>query len=460
MLSLNGILTTADSALAAQRAAIATTGNNIANAQTAGYSRQIVQLGPNVPESTPQGIFGTGVRVDSVRRARSELLDSQVRAQVAPHAQFQARSDLLGSIENVFGEPSSTGLASSLDAFYNAWSSLAADPVNPTAKTLVQQSGQNVAGTFNRLAGQISGIGASARAAISDSISKVNTLTSQIADVNAQLVPAESGGHTANDLRDQRDRLIDQLSALVPVNVIDYANGGDQIMIGGLPIVDGLVPKGLSIGGGVPLTVNIIGNADPLRSLGGSLGAMVAVLNNDLANAQSSLDALASSLITDINYVHAAGWSPPSGTSPSGIAFFDATPSNATAKNIQLSVQVTAKASVIATGAMFNTAGDNSVASAIAALRDFSPTAPGGSMGTGYQTLVSSVATAKSAATDSSTVYQTLSQQATQARQATSGVSTDEELVSLMGYQQAYSAAAKVVQTVSQMMQTLIDMKQ
>jgi flagellar hook-associated protein 1 FlgK len=469
MPSLEGLLSIARTAIVSQRAAMNVAGHNIANAETTGYTRQRVQLTPTTPESSALGMFGTGVAVTTVLRLRDALLDQQVRQQAAPAAGFSTRSTLLGTIEGVFGEPSPNGLASSLDAFWNSWSDLASDPSNRTAKIVVQQSGAAVAATFNRYATQLADLDTSTRAGIAGTIGTVNRLASQIAAVNAEILPAEAGGNTANDLRDARDRLIDTLSQLIPVRVVERANGSNQVMIGGMPLVDGSSAKSLTLGSGVPLTVTLTGDADALRSLGGTLGATLDVVNTDLASARAALDALASSLIGEVNALHAAGWSPPSGgagnwnpaapPTGSGILFFDATPANATARNIRLSATVAASAAAVAAGSMLNAAGDNSVALGLAALRDFAATAPGASFGAGYRSLVALVASGKAAAADSADVYNTLAQQATERRQAAGGVSIDEELVSLMSHQQAYAAAAKIVQAVDEMMQTLLDLK-
>jgi len=469
MPALEGLLGVARSAIVAQRAAMDVIGHNIANAETDGYTRQRVELTAATPERTPLGIFGTGVEVTTVERLRDALLDQQVRKQSGLSAGSTARGDLLATVEGVFGEPSSSGLAASLDAFWNSWSDLASDPSNAAARVVVQQAGATVAATFNRYGNQLADLATSTRTDIGYTIGMVNELASQIAAVNAEILPAEAGGDTASDLRDERDRLIDRLSQLVSVSVIDRKNGDNQVMLDGIPLVDGSSAKSIVLGAGLPLTVNFGGISDPVRSLGGRLGALVSVVNTDLPNVQSGLDALTSSLIGEVNALHATGWSPPSGgagnwnpaTPPtgSGILFFDATPANATARNIRLSVSVAASSAAVAAGSILNAAGDNTIALGLAALRDVAATAPGGSFGVGYRSLIASVATGRSNAADTASVYHTLTQQAIQRRQSASGVSLDEELVSMMSHQQAYGAAAKIVQAVDSMMQTLLELK-
>ena len=239
MSTIAGLLSLGRSAIIAEQAAVQTIGQNIANAETPGYSRQQVVMNPLPPERTGMGILGTGVTISNVLRTREVLLDQAFRTQTAPAEGAKTRSGLLGSIEGIFGEPSSSGLASTLDAFWNAWSDLAANPTNATAKTVVQQRGAAVVSTFNRYAKQLDDLSTSTIAGIPDTLAGANRLTSQIAVLNGQIVASEAGGMSANDLRDERDRLIDQLGKIVPVTVIDRADGSDQVNIGGMPVVDG-----------------------------------------------------------------------------------------------------------------------------------------------------------------------------------------------------------------------------
>jgi flagellar hook-associated protein 1 FlgK len=238
----------------------------------------------------------------------------------------------------------------------------------------------------------------------------------------------------------------------VSITVSSNKDGSDQVNIGGIQIINGTATKSLALGGGIPLTVTT-STGDALPSPGGQVGATLTVANTDLPNARNGLNQLAASIITDVNSAHAAGWSPPAGT---GVDFFDSAPANATAQNMRLSATVAADASTIATGSTANAAGDNSVALAVAALQNFSPSAPGNSFSGAYSSLVTSVADAKNASDSSSTVYQTLQQQADAQRQSVSGVNTDEELTKMIQQQQAYVAAAKLIQTVQAMSTALL----
>lgn len=469
MSSISGILSVARTAMLTHQTALEVTGHNIANAETPGYSRQDLLLGTGAPRITPQGNFGTGVRIVTVARARETLLDQDVRAQLAPAEYASTRRDALLRIERVFGEPSPNGLASAFDAFWNSWSDLSANPTNAGAKTVVRQRAEALIERFNSYAAEMQRLEAGTRQQAIETVDEVNTLTQEIARINGQIVPAESGGDTANDLRDERDRLIDRLGRLVPVTVIDRADGSNQVMLGGRPLVDGTTATTLTLTAGVPQEVRIAGEPSAVRTMGGKLGALLQLANEDIANARGGLDALAAALVTDVNALHVSGWSPTAGAAGnwdplngptgSGVPFFDVAPEALTAGGIRLSAQVQASAQAIATGATFEAVGDNEIALAISQLRDGATSPVGGSFGGAFQAIISGIAGAGRAAADAATVADTLLQQSTTRRESTSGVNTDEELMRLMRHQQAYAAAARIIQTVDEMMDTLLSLK-
>ncbi|MHB1297446.1 MAG: flagellar hook-associated protein FlgK [Gemmatimonadaceae bacterium] len=469
MSSIGSILSTARSALLTHQAALEVSGHNIANAETPGYTRQELLLGTGPSRQSTDGVFGTGVRMVTVGRARDALLDQDVRAQLAPASSASTRRDTLLRIERVFGEPSDNGLAAAFDAFWDSWSDLAGQPTNAGARAVVRQRASALIERFNSFAGEIQSLETSTRSQARETVDRVNLLSSQVAAINGQIVPAEAGGHTANDLRDQRDRLLDELGALVPLTVIDRADGSNQVMLGGRPLVDGKTASTLALGPGVPLEVRFAGEPTAVRTMGGKLGALLDIANVDIAQVRSGLDAMAAALVTDVNAIHLQGWSPTAGAAGnwdplngptgSGIAFFDTAASGSTAAGIRLSAAVAADAGAIAAGATLDATGDNATALALAGLRDLAPSAVGGSFGGAFRAVISSLAGAARAATDSASVSDTLLRQSMARRESTSGVSTDEELMRLMRHQQAYAAAAKVVQTVDEMMGVLLGLK-
>jgi flagellar hook-associated protein 1 len=475
-MSINSIFGTATLALQAQQTAIETAAHNIANAGVTGYSRQVVNLEPNSPLYTPVGAVGTGVVVQDISRVRDTMLDVNFRTQTSQAASFSARSDVLSSIGQVFGEPSDTGLSNTLDQFYASWGDLANNPTSAAAKSIVQQRGAAVASTLNQFSSSLDQLSSNTLGAATQQVSDINKYTSQIASINKQIVAAEASGNTANDLRDMRDNAIDSLSQIVPVRVIDHANGSDTIYVAGATVVDGSDAKSFGIQSTAStVSLQLDGRAFTAQSPGGALGSNLDALNVDIPNAKSQLDALAAGIVGTVNAIHTTGWTqagdalggsnwdpttPPTG---SNVNFFD--PTKVTAGTISLSAEVKSSASYIAAGDVQNATGNNNVALKMAGLANdttvmpkFGSTTETTSISEFYRDLVTRVGVATSDATSSATVYQTLAQQAETQRQSTSGVSTDEELISLTKNQQAYAAAAKVITTADSMSQTLLDM--
>ncbi len=471
MPGFGGILSIARSGLSTSQTAVQIASHNIANANTEGYSRQREVLSARSPETTPQGVFGTGVMLASVQRQRDGMLDQEFRDSTSQAGAYRTRSELLQRIEHVFGEPSDTGLASTMDKFYSSWSELASDPSNASARTAVQQNGAALARTLNSMASQVSALSAETTVKAQASVTDINRIAKQVADLNGQIVSMESGGATAGDLRDQRDLLLDDLSSMASTRVIEGLNGSVQVLLGTVSLVDGTAAKQIQLtNAGSVLGYKIAGSPDSIRSIGGTLGALQDVHNTDIGNVTTALDTLAAGLVKDTNDLHRTGWSPTAGLAgnwppaagPYGsqVDFFDATAGNATAARIKLSATVSANAGSIAAGTAFGEPGDNSLALSIAGLRDTAPSAIDTNFGSDYRTLVGSVAGQLSQANNSTTVYGTLTDQANQRRTAVFGVSVDEELIQIMRQQQAYAAASKIIKTVDEMMQTLLSLKQ
>ena len=508
-MSLNSVLGTARSALAAQQVVIDTVGHNIANAQTTGYSRQRVELAAATPQQFTYGAVGTGVTVANVTRARDQLLDSSVRQESGGESAATKRQSLLSSVEGVLGEPSETGLASAMDQFWSGWSDLAAQPSNGAAKAVVVQRGAAAATVLNQFASRLSDLRTQTTGALDNSLVSVNTLAKQIADLNGRIVTTETGGgHAANDLRDARDNAVDQLAALGSVQATTRADGSMQVTFGSYTLVDGNAARQLQRITDVDGKAALAFTNRPDQALtpsGGSTQAQVDFLNGGMQSVQDQLDVIANRLATAVNtvvaqHVDTSGAPAPAffvsnadNTFTAGANPF-ATPPTAgtiTARSIRVSAALTADAASLPTSSNVARPSDNDIALAIAGLRT-SPTAsvggvtvsfavpdrsrpsttttggvtaPAMASATGpttfadfYNATVTGVGVAVKAAGDDATLHTTLADQARTRRQSAVGVNTDEELTNLMQAQQAYAAAAKIVTTVDDMMKTLVGM--
>jgi flagellar hook-associated protein 1 len=221
-----------------QQSALYVTGHNIANANTPGYSRQrvnFVQTEPYPPASMnrPQipGQMGTGVEAGSIERVRDSFLDLQYRGENNKLGYWEARADALKKMEDIMNEPSDNGLSKTMDQFWQALQDLSVNPENEGARSVVRQRGLAVVETFHYLYDSLSQIKKDLGHEIGVTITEINSLAQQISKINQQISEIEPHGYLPNDLYDERDRLIDELSKLVNVQVEKIPSGGNALKI-------------------------------------------------------------------------------------------------------------------------------------------------------------------------------------------------------------------------------------
>lgn len=452
MSTLNSILNIAKSAIFTQQTAVRVTSQNISNAQTDGYTRQRVTFVASQPDLTPIGQLGTGVQVYDVTRIRSELLDSNYRRDIAKAEGFELRQDLLGQVEQVLGELSETGLAADLDAFWNSWADLANSPSSDTARQIVANRAEQVAGKLNNYTQRLEDVNASTRLRLSAAVGEINGLAEQIADVNREILTAETGGQAANGLRDQRDLLVDEMAKLGSVRVIERSNGSIGVVLENVMVVDGANSKPV-VAAGEPPIVSVGGTTLSFSSGSSQIGEMLNLINTDIPAVQADLDELAAGLIAKVNTVHASGFDR---TGAAGSPIFAGT----SASSIAVSATIAGDPTLIAASDTAGAGGNNQIALQMAGLRDDTTTMGGGTMSFGgfYRKTVTDLALKVGSAENNSSVYSAVASQADIRRKSVSGVSTDEELIKLIQHQQAYTAATRLVTAVDEMMDSIMRM--
>ncbi len=454
--SLGSIFSIARSAIASHQLSIQVASHNIANAEVAGYHRQVADEMANYPQLTPEGVLGTGVSVGNIQRMQNRFLDDAFRSQNGLAAGSDQTKTLVSQVESIFGEPSETGLASALDAYWTSWSALANDPTDSNAKLNVRQQGASLSAMLNDFSQRLSDLTTNTRQELGTDIQEFNKQTSIVAGLNLGIAVEEAGGKSAGDLRDARDVAIDALSKMGNVRVIEQPNGSVNVLLGSTSVVDGNTSSELAISATDPSALVIKGQAERLRDIGGTLGATTDALRTTIPGHQATLDTLASTIVTTVNGLHATGWT--AAAAGTGTNFFD--PTGVTAATIDLSTQVKSSAAYIAAGTTVNGSGDNTLALAIGGLRNQKVTigTTTASINEYYSNLVTDVGFQVNTAASSVTVHGTLAQQAQARRSSESGVSTDEELMSVMRFQHAYAAASKLVNVADEMAQTILAM--
>jgi flagellar hook-associated protein 1 FlgK len=313
------ILTIGTGALAAAQAGLLTAGHNIANANTAGYSRQRVEFGTNVPQYTGSGYVGQGVHVETVRRQYDALLGAELAGAQAQASHSQAYLDQLSRIDSLLADTGS-GLSTAIDEFFAGVHDVAASPSDPAARQNLLSSANALASRFGELDAQLSTLRRSTNQRIEASVGDINTLAAQIAQLNRQILAAGSTGAQAqppNDLLDQRDQLVAKLSEKARVSVVVADNGDyDVFLANGQALVqrdrafaltvrpDPLDAENVQVGlqTGAALVIYRAGDL-----AGGELGGLLAFRDQTLAVAQNSLGRLAMALGAAFNDQHRLG---------------------------------------------------------------------------------------------------------------------------------------------------------
>jgi flagellar hook-associated protein 1 FlgK len=419
-------LQTALSGLEASQAAIDTTGENIANANTPGYTRQVVRTAESgsltIPALSQQGAgsnLGTGVSISSISRIRNQFLDVQYRAQNTATSNANTNSSQLQQVQTAINEPSTAGLQSVMSKFWSTWSSLATNPTSAAAQQAVIDAGKTLSSTFNSVSTQMSTVQSQAAqqyATLTGTNGQVQQDAGQIATLNAQIAQATQAGQTPNALLDQRDNLVDDLSGLAQISVTNQSDGSVTVNFGdaATPLVNGSTVTW-------PQTLT--------SAAGGQLGALLNLSSSTgpIGQLQSSLNAVAGQVISSVNALQPS--------SP----FFSGT-SAAT-------IGVSATASTIQTSSSSTSGPD--LAQSIANLS-------GGAADQSYSAFVAQVGDGVQAAENTQTTAQAVLTAVSNQRQSVSGVSLDEEMTNLIQYQQAYQASARVMNAINSTLSTLM----
>ena len=446
------ILSTSITALTSYQRALTTVGHNIANADVEGYSRQEAIFVTKPPSFAGSGWIGSGVEISTVTRRYDEFLAAQVRTSRTSSGEAEVYYTYASQLDDLFADPD-LGLDPVLQRYFNALNGVANDPSSIPAREVLLGEAQALTDRFHFLAQRGSEIADGVNRDITGTVADINSIAKGIAELNQVIV--ESGGMTGqppNDLLDQRDQLINQLSSLVKVTYYEQNDGAVNVFIGnGQSLVVGAKAAKLSVGLNATQPVvyynDDAGAQDITAQLnGGELGGLLQFRTQVLDASMARLDTIADSLATAINDQHRQG-SDLNGAA--GGDFFTL----GGASGIQLAIT---DARDIAAASLGGGPSDNSNALALAELqRD--KTAFGGTTVQGaYAQIVADVGSRTRTAELNATAQKGLLSQAEEAQSSVSGVNLDEEAAKLLHYQQAYQAAAQVIAVAQTLFDTVI----
>jgi flagellar hook-associated protein 1 FlgK len=488
-MSLTSLLSIARGALLAHQKAVSVVGHNIANAETPGYTAQRPRLAAATPESfLPLGFIGRGVELVGIERLRSSFYDQSWRRETAVSSQYRTLQQNLEQISGILGEPSDAGLSASLDGLIDSFHTLATNPVDPAARAVVIANARALTDRFRAIDARLDGVAQNIGSELQQIVLQANALVGQINHLNTQIRAA--GGH-APDLQDQRDAAVDQLSQFFDIRVLDRDGGTVDVLVGGLQLItSGGGTQPLSIAGSGPFDLRLGDPPVSVTATGGQVkglfdaATILGVRGSGTTRAtglRGQLDDLALAIVSAVNQIH-SDYDPltkplqPTLTPPPAPlrvvgAFFD--PSGVTASSIALNAAIVADPSQLAAG-WSTAAGDSTIAARLAELRNLAVPIPGATAATAsspavvagapaglgeyYTGVVAGLGVATQDAATRAAAQGTLVEHLTSLRQQTSGVSIDEEMVRLIEHQQAYSAAARLVQVADEMLRELVNL--
>jgi flagellar hook-associated protein 1 FlgK len=302
------------SGLDAAQKALDIIGNNVANAATEGYHRQRIELAPERTWDIGDIILGGGVDVEGAIRLIDTFLEQEMLRQQSLLGQVSQELSALRTVENAFAELSSSGgLSAVIDEFFNALQDLSAHPAELIWQSQVLTAAQTMAGQFRTLAGFMNDLETQIKLEAANAIEQINSLAAQIADLNADIQRAEITGGRANNLRDQRDRCITEMSELITVETRVRDFGVVDVSIGGMAAVTGTTPNEFEVGLKEDGTfgISVIGAYVYNTGIqGGRLGGLLSLTNDIMPEIRSALDTLAGTIVEQMNQYHVQGVGP------------------------------------------------------------------------------------------------------------------------------------------------------
>lgn len=313
----SGLLGIGTSALAANSRALATTSNNIANVNTEGYSRQRANFAERPSDSIGSLTLGNGVTVDSISRVFDAFAVNQVRVNNSSFSSFDALNEFASQLDSILAD-SSAGLSPAISGFFDALQEVADDPSSTATRQVLLSEAGSLVSRFDAIAGRLETLGNAVNSDLTATISEVNVLAQSIASVNGQISATEAGGNgnVANDLRDQRDRLLLQLSEYTDVSIVEQPGGALNVFIGnGQSLVSGSFAQSLSVVSNsfdpTRLEVAYVANGAtaPISGQisGGRLGGLLEFRDSVLDPAANTLGQVAIGISDQINNQHRLG---------------------------------------------------------------------------------------------------------------------------------------------------------
>ncbi len=461
MSSLFTSLYTGASGIYSNQTAVQITGNNVANVNTEGYSRQIASI--TASASVEQGglLFGTGSTVETIERADTSFLSKRLSSAAADYGEYEAASSPLSEIEEIF-TIDETSLADDIDNFFAAWDSLNLNPGGTTERQQILSEAETLAAHLQNTSVQLGEVVDTINGSVESTIPELNDILAQIAELNTKIYLAQANSTNANTMQDQRDLLQQQVSELC--GATSYLDEDGMLCLqlaNGLPLVVGQLASTMSVStvdGLTQLSLSCGNSSFALdnEAFGGSLKGSFEVRDTTIPELQNAVDRLAYELATAVNALHTTGLDQ---NGDAATPLFGLTaPSDPAASAWQgaassITVLIDDPALLAAGNSGLN--GDNSICLEIAALAD-TAAIDGSTYSEAYANITAKAGLLISSNEDRLLASLENLNAVQEERDTVSGVSADEEMLLLIQYQSGYEAAANYLSVVKEMIETLL----
>lgn len=318
MIGLTSLFDIARSALTTSQQALAVTGHNVANVNTPGYSRQEAVLSERPPVYGQPGMAGTGVQVTSIRRYTDQFINRQLTTTQQNLGRLAVSREELFRLQNLFGDSNNQGISARLNDFFQGLQDVSTNPGELTARSVLLANARQLAGSINQVATDLTTASESLNFQVAQTVTEINSLSNQVADLNSKIVTAEVSGQNANDLRDQREQVLNELANRIDITAVESGTGAlsvfaarGQVLVEGDtvrhlsavedPENNGLLSVGYSTGGTRPLAIDGLISNGRLRSL-------LDLRDTTVRELQQSFDRLAATLSNAVNQIHRQGY--------------------------------------------------------------------------------------------------------------------------------------------------------
>jgi flagellar hook-associated protein 1 len=455
-------LNIASNTLRAQSTVLNVTAHNIANANTPGYSRQEALLS-QVSDQALAGLrmgsvlsIGSGVEVSEVSRVRYSLYDEIYRKENQGLNYNKSTEDLLNQVELLFDEPSNNSLGGIIDSFFNGWLDVSNQPQDTAARQSLYSTAVELTDRFKRIYTSLENMREDIDSQIAAIPEQINLITSEIADLNVVIRKSEVSGNIANDLRDQRDLLIDQLTGYIDVTSIEQDNGTTTVLAGGKVVVEGATSSTVGVtstitASGYRKTAIVAEDGTEYVPVSGKLGALNDFRDTVIKDIMDQLNTLAGAIVDTINYDHQVGYGLDGQT---GRNFFE--PALTKAYNITVSSDIKDVSHIAVS--IDGATGDNTNALNINSLKTRKVIDGSFTINEYYNSIISQLGVIGKEAQANRTNQELLVTQIDNSRESIKGVSVDEELVQMIQTQRIYQSASRIIVVLDGLLEEVVNL--